>query len=420
MDYEIIKDILNIEKISAEEKISMISKIAQKFEAIDNYANEIAFSEGRKVTIDDEHRATMKFASDMGLSLEKDEQEVIENIRGGIFYLVKNQLQNGGWGRSQKERIPERIHAFIKSDHPEALASAWLTTMAIVSLTAWYRFFNKDKDVETSIIKGLKWLKENQDSNGAWRDVDRFVIESPPNVIQTGMAIVGLVYGMIRFDIKDHKVNIDDGMNFLEKMQDKKTGGWPSLSGAPPDSKATSISVLASLFTNRKDLATKGIEWLIDNQNPEGDWGYKLTPDSFLLGIYYGLEALEGYQLLNNAFLLKISDFRLKVNRATQKALNWYVKANKLIKSSDGYNWAFQNEDEIADVANTAAAVTVLLDCAEDDFSFVINKSVEFLLNQKDQSEYWSGDTSIVLLSLIRYVKPESRLFNSLYELINR
>jgi hypothetical protein len=107
------------------------------------------------------------------------------------------------------------------------------------------------------------------------------------------------------------------------------------------------------------------------------------------------------------------------VNRSIQKALNWYVKANKLIKSSDGYNWGFQNEDEIADVANTAAAVTVLLDCAEDDFSFVINKSIEFLLNKKDQSEYWGGDTSIVLLSLIRYVKPESRLFNSLYDLFD-
>ena len=309
MDYEIIKDILEIEDKSAEEKLSMISKIAQKFEAIDNYANEIALSEGRKVTIDDEHRATMKFASDMGLSLEKDEQEVIENIRGGIFYLVERQLQNGGWGRSQKERIPERIHDFIKADHSEGLASAWLTTMAIVTLTAWHRFFNKDEDVEKSIIKGLKWLKENQDSNGAWRDVDRFVIESPTNVIQTGMAIVGLVYGIIRFAKKDLKVNIDDGMNFLEKTQDKKSGGWPSLSGAPPDSKATSISVLASLFANRKDLATKGIEWIIHNQNSEGDWGYKVTPDSFLFGVYYGLEALEGYQLLNNAFLLKNPDF---------------------------------------------------------------------------------------------------------------
>ena len=42
MVYKIIKEILNLEDVSDKDKISMITEMTEKFEAIDDYAEEMA------------------------------------------------------------------------------------------------------------------------------------------------------------------------------------------------------------------------------------------------------------------------------------------------------------------------------------------------------------------------------------------
>ena len=419
MDYKIIQEIIKLDDVSAEKKLSMIEKIAKKFEKIDDYATSLAESEGRRTTFDDEYLATVKFATDAGVDFDKGDDEIKEIIKSSLIYLMNQQTESGGWGRSRRERIPARIHDLLGADNIGAVPNAWVTVMALSNLVAYRRFLDEPLEIEASGNRAIHWLMRNQDSNGAWRDVELSLCESPTNVIQTGMAIVGLVYGRLVFEQADPSPNIKAGLEFLAKSQDRETGGWSSLPGESPDSKATSMAVIASLFANKLELARGGIKWLLATQNNNGDWGYARTPDSFLFGAYYGIEALEMYRVFDNAYLSTNNEYSLQVDRAIRRSLNWYVKTNRLIRLEGKYRWGWKNGDEIADVANTAAAIIVLLDCAEDDFSFVISKGIEYLLSEKHQDNYWRGDTSMVLTALIRYIKPESRLHLSLPQIAN-
>lgn len=410
MDYMIIKQILDMGDISPEEKLSMISKIVKQFERIDNYTKEIASVEGRMPTLEDNYEAILKFAKDSEIALKEDEKWIATIMRTGLSYLMNEQMENGGWGRTKKHHFPDTISHHIKGDRTHPLATSWDTVMAIATLISGGQFVPDAPDVKLSILKGLRWLKENQDSNGAWRDVDRLVIEdSPPNILQTGMAICGLVRGTSFLGKNDLRENIQAGLDFLEKSQDIGTRGWPTNPGDPPDVKATSMSIIASLVAGRGTVAKGGVDWLITNQTKEGDWGYVRRPAYYLLGVYYGIEALHMYRLINRESLKKNLNYYSTIARAIRKALNWYGNANKLVRYKDRFGWIWKDGDEEADIENTAAAIIVLLNCAEDDFSFVIRKGIEWLINQRDPDTYWGVDTSMALLSLIKYVEPKSR-----------
>jgi hypothetical protein len=414
MDYGIIKQILSLEDVSAEEKLSMISKIIKQFERIDNYSKAIAAEKGGKPTLDDKYQAMLQIADEIGVTLNLDEKEIDQIINSGLSYVMSEQLDNGGWGRDQKRYFPDTIHTHINSDRSQPVATPWDTCMAISILTIWDKICPGSLDVKESILEGLKWLKEDQDSNGAWREVDRHVRESPPNILQTGLAISVSAYGGSHLGLeKDFAESIQAGLEFLVQHQDTETGGSPTVPGDPPDVKATSMSVIASSLANGGILAKRGIDWLITHQTDEGDWGYVRTSAYPLFGIYYGITALDIYRFGNRDYLLENVDFRKKIDRAIRKALNWYVGANKLIRHQERYRWVWKDGGEIADTANTPAAIIVLLDCAEDDFSFIMRKGVEWLINQRDQDTYWGIDTSLVLLSLIKYIKPESRRHKS-------
>jgi hypothetical protein len=175
-----------------------------------------------------------------------------------------------------------------------------------------------------------------------------------------------------------------------------------------------SSKVLGIDFPQNDSLAREGVKWLIENQLDEGDWGYTRTPDSFLFGAYYGIEALEFYRMLNKKELSTDPQFHQAITRVHRRAINWYIISNQLVRVQEKYGWAWVNGDRTGEIANTASAITVLLDCAEDDFSFVIRKGIDYLLAQRDPDTLWEGDTALVLMSLIRYINPDSRLHNFL------
>ena len=156
MVYKIIKEILNLEDVSDNDKISMIAKMTEKFEAIDGYAEEMALKEGREVTFEDEYNATFKVASEMGISFEKNENEITEVIIEGLNYIIEQQSDNGGWGRTQKARIPKRLHSYIKDDNLTPLPSAWVTSLAMSTLADGSRFIEKTSKIDKAIKPVIK------------------------------------------------------------------------------------------------------------------------------------------------------------------------------------------------------------------------------------------------------------------------
>lgn len=416
MEYKIIKEIISMNNISEKEKLNMIEEIAHRFELIDKYAKEKSSKEGRDLTFEDEYQASLRVASEFNVSLDKKKHNLLNNIETGIKYIIEQQTESGGWGRTQRDRLPKRLRKYVKSDRFSPLPSSWCTGMAITTLNLAYRFLKRNSSIEEAIKKGLSWIKNNQDDSGGWRDVDLTEVSGSGNkihLIQTGMAVCALFSGMRYFHRVDLKNYFDKGLNFLEKSQNKSSGGWPSLLSNLPDAKATSISIIACLLGEKNDCARNGVEWLINHQKPGGDWGYRRTSDSFLYGVYYGIATLQMFRLFSNRNLKSDTKFSFKLNKAIRKALFWYEQANELIKSENDYHWAWKGGDRIADIANTACALIVLLDYSELDFQFLIDRAIEYLIKEKDCESMWEGDTSLVVYSLIKYCYPDSRLENS-------
>jgi hypothetical protein len=415
MDYRLIKQILDMERTTSDEKVSLISSIVEQYENLDMFTNKMASDEGRKPTLEDKYQAMLKFAEDKGISLSENVENVDHVIKKGISYIMDSQLKNGGWGRTKKKQFPIILHAQIQNELSQPLATAWDTAMAIFTLINYYKFFSKEPDVDPTIERGLEWLLNNQEANGAWRDVDKNFLESPYNIIQTTMATCALIYMCQYFNDQSVMNTIPTILKFLMASHDKKSGGWPTWPGQSPDVKATSLVSMCCTLLKEIKFADLGIRWLLKNQTPEGDWAYTRTPAYFLYGEYYGIEALHTFRSVFQAEIKKEPEYDRKIRTSIRKALNWYCNSNKLVRYQKKLKWIWRDGDEIADVENTAAAICVLLDCAEDDFSFVIQKGVEWLMEQMDFETYWGVDTSIVLYCLIKYSKPESRRYRVFY-----
>jgi squalene cyclase len=426
MDYRIIKQVLNIEDKSSEEKLAMIEKITDRFAAIDKYARELAEDRGRQVTIEDRYQAARRVADEIGISLKKREAEIKNLLQAGADHIIADQTASGGWGRRRMTRVPHRIQDLIPKDHEGPVPSAWVTCVALSTLQSVYNFYHQLPEIEEAIRKGLNWLIDSQNPNGSWNDVDPKICDSPINIIQTGMAISGLVTGVQSLQTDALQESIRKGLHYLSEAQNRASGGWASMPEIPEsetDSKATSMAVISCLLASKvlginfpqdDRFAREGVKWLIENQLDEGDWGYATTPDSFLFGAYYGIEALEFYRMLNQEGLSTDPQFHQALTRAHRKAINWYITSNQLVRVEEKYGWAWVNGDRTGEIANTASAITVLLDCAEDDFSFVIRKGIDYLLAQRYPNIFWEGDTALVLMSLVRYINPDSRIHNLL------
>ena len=116
MLYKIVKEIISLKNASEKEKLDMIEEIADRFALIDKYAKEKSYQEGRDLTLDDQYEATLRVASEYNLPLDTNKDNFTGVIKDGIKYIIESQTDNGGWGRTQKKRVPERLRTIINSD----------------------------------------------------------------------------------------------------------------------------------------------------------------------------------------------------------------------------------------------------------------------------------------------------------------
>lgn len=434
MDYKIIQELIALEDLTSDQKIEILKNITLELEKMEDLESEAAITEGRELTGWDDFRANEARVAEMGGLAVTNKFGMEKLLDASAKKILVQQTESGGWGRTRLRRIPAYLHERLPS-LALPVASAWVTVMARTALENYGRLYPKrmERDVELpeainqAMQASLGWLLENQNADGSWNDVDRNVVASEVNIIQTCMAICGLIgHVMLHGESVEIIAPIKKGLNFLAASQNPSFGGWsarPGQNGAEPDAKATSMAVFASLMADKclnlssplaGEMTIQAVEWLLSNQLPIGNWVYAENPDSFLYGIYYCIEALVYYRLLNSSDLLEHPERMVRIRRAIRRAIRWYTKNNRLVRYEDSIGWGWKNGDRSGDIANTAAAITVLLDCAEEDFSFVIQRGIEYLAKQAAPDELWDGDTALVMYSLMKYLKPEFRSHNEL------
>ncbi|MGB9597750.1 MAG: prenyltransferase/squalene oxidase repeat-containing protein, partial [Candidatus Poribacteria bacterium] len=181
------------------------------------------------------------------------------SMQNGINWLIKHQAYDGGWG-TYRPGIGDVSCVSITSHVISALLEA--------------------KGFDSQIDKAIRWIKSSISKQGYWKD-----LWLARNTYGTALAIEALI------KTGNGKCNeAENGRKWLELCQNSDGGWGEDINGNKTKStiEQTAWSTYALLLNDpNSPSAKKGIDFLLDHQNPDGSW----TPSC--VGIYW--EVIGGY-----------------------------------------------------------------------------------------------------------------------------
>ncbi|MGD2127064.1 MAG: prenyltransferase/squalene oxidase repeat-containing protein [Desulfobacteraceae bacterium] len=444
MYHDIIRSILNSD-LNQREKLDKIEEIVDRVERIERLALEYASEEGRNPTWDDRLMAIEVFEEEEDIvTIDIDQTRLEDLLASGIEWLKQILKKNNAWDTGKG------FQPFVCSTKPDyaerplemLYLAPWEISMTIFAFQDWVKHFSPNDDEALGLIeKGRAYLREVQRffKNGGlgdsiWFRGMRSSTRTPAtNALETAMSISAWSY-MTDPGRSDYSDAVEEAVTYLERTWNKKDGGWGFKKGWKSDVKSTSLALmtLAGQADRAKGdkrfgaMLDRALEWLLVNQNPEdGTWARdKRSKDNALFGSYFAIEALT----MESYFLTVLRDERKKkhlrkykerIDLALSRALRWYEASQQYMKGTDFEGWGWQDEIEGSDVENTAAGIIVLLDAGWlDESSSLMENTLYWLFRQKDPDQFWRAETPLVLMSFIRFLKHEARLFKALERLV--
>lgn len=148
---------------------------------------------------------------------------------------------------------------------------------------------------------------------------------------------------------------------------------------------STSLAIWALLETNyngpRKDEIKEALMWLVNQQNPDGGWGFDTECSSQMLFTSFSLHALK---IAINKIELSLEEEK-KVKKAISFAINFIIKIKKTEK---GLSFWLDYKNE-KDPTNTIYALWALFEENNQIFRDEIEKGIIFLRKEIKDKEIW-------------------------------
>ena len=200
---------------------------------------------------------------------------------------------------------------------------------------------------EQALKDGLEWLKNHQDPDGMW-DCDEFMRHDPPNDQCTGpgdplhdVGVTGL--GLLAFlgdgntlRLGPYKDVVTRGVKWLRDQQDFETGLFGEEIGHTflYDHSIAALAMCEAYYFSKSPLikgtAQKSVNYILKARNPYGAWRYDVPPvgdnDTSVTGwMVFALKSAE--------------DADLKVEKdALVGALNWFDEVTDPANGRVGYD----------------------------------------------------------------------------------
>jgi len=230
-----------------------------------------------------------------------------EIIRDGLNFILSYQNKNGGWGSCDRIVGPEWIEIFngshvfadIMVDH--SFAECTGSVLAALALVRQEFPDMERARLDRAVQNGIRYLTDTQLPDGSWEAVWGICFNYGTSFVLPGLRAVGI-------PADDPRVKL--GRQFLLRQQ-LPDGGW----GEHPDScyerrpipsrtglvEPTALAVIALLATGPKDepAVTRGLEFLLQTQLPDGDF-----PPQPIPGLFYRTTLIR-YDHYKRAFPLK-------------------------------------------------------------------------------------------------------------------
>ncbi len=420
MSYDVIRKIIQDRELNVEAKLSIINKVLDDLEGLDEMAAGLAEDGKNSYEIIGEIADHEK----VNLNGMSTVQKITEE---GVKWLKAKKNKDGGWGMWEENMYRQEDVKKVKDKTqtwPNDMSSPWETATANAVLRRWRIHFDHEKKLSDDEKSGLLWLQNNQNDDGGWAELPK-EYGSESELLDTGFSICSFVED--NKVITEETINgvevIKKGINFLLNSQNED-GGWP-LYHNNSETKPTALSVLVInimkpfiekySWLNEKveeieASHSKGVRWLLDNQDKGGQWKTRCEahPSNTIDPTFYAMYALKSWSLF-----VKRSDPELfnKIYKATKKSEKAYKDNCKIVSMGHQTGLHWRGEKSEGGIENTAAAITVLLDCGTPEHSLFVTKGIEWLLKQQGRvGEYWGSDTDIVLYCFITLLRPGLRM----------
>lgn len=386
MDPQLVQAILEI-NLPADKKIELIDKLATLLTKFNEFWERTPHKAW--------HTAAEEFASSLGLKgSPPDPSRVKSAIQVGINWLMQNQHKDGGWGWVEEKRLSPIAWKKLgeKGESNGNFSLPWDTAVATLAIHDWGIHF-KEQNTQALVKTGCEWLIKNQNLDGGWGGRLGVDPESSSNAIETGAALWLLCF--TNPHVFEDSATTRRGLEFLARLQ-CENGGYSLQSGLEPDAKSTAIATaIGHCYGQNPKCISRGISWLLEKQEPAGNWIWPRVPYSQIDATFYAIEALRIYHLRLEAS---------EVLDPMRKAVAWYKDEAHLVIQDQKVGWAWDNAE------NTAAAIIARLDSGEPNSSPSIERGIEWLIARYDSPVFWGFETPLVLLALIRYLEPKARL----------
>lgn len=232
-------------------------------------------------------------------------QPTLESLRRGVQWLLAMQSENGGWGAFDSNNDQEILTRVPFADHNAMIdpPTADITARVLESLA----MLGMDRSHQ-AVEKAIDFIWKDQQEDGSW--YGRWGVNY---IYGTWQVLVGLT--AIGVDPRDPR--LCDAAHWLKSVQ-QPCGGWgetpetyedPSLKGtgtATASQTAWAIMGLIAAGQTDTEAVQRGIQFLIETQEPDGTWQEsEFTGTGFprvfylryhLYAVYFPLMALARYR----------------------------------------------------------------------------------------------------------------------------
>jgi squalene-hopene/tetraprenyl-beta-curcumene cyclase len=244
-----------------------------------------------------------------------------EVCRRAIDWVFAMQCKNGGWGSFDKDNTKMIFQYIPFADHNAMLDPPTVDiTGRILEMLATYGYTAKDK----RIAKAIKFIYREQEPDGSW--FGRWGV----NYIYGTFLVLR---GLEAIGVWNHEPQIQQAAEWIRMVQNAD-GGWGETCGSyddpntrgvgpsTPSQTAWAILGLLSAGDDRSDSVAKGVRWLLEHQQPNGQWletmGEGATKQSIITGTGFPRVFYLAYHMYRDYFpLLALTSYRRAMEKSS-------------------------------------------------------------------------------------------------------
>jgi squalene-hopene/tetraprenyl-beta-curcumene cyclase len=202
----------------------------------------------------------------------------------GLDWAAGMVSADGGWGAFDADNTRELINKLPFCDFGEVIdpPSADVTAHVVEALAAEGRAHSPE------CVGGVRWLLEAQEADGSW-----FGRWGANHLYGTGSVVPALVAAgidpastPIRRAVRWLHAHQNDDGGWGEDMRSYVDPAWIGRGDSTPSQTAWALLALIAAG-DRSEVAERGVQWLVDQQRPDGGWDEEKFTGTGFPGDFY-------------------------------------------------------------------------------------------------------------------------------------